>query len=89
VSDYYEELNWFIRYCEKEREELASFDFDESSNEIYFTARIGFRKMVETLLKSGANPNIKNNQGLTALSAMHGIVDTDVVNILKKAGVKQ
>jgi ankyrin repeat protein len=48
----------------------------------------GNAKVVERLLKSGADVNLKANNGTTPLAAAHSRADTSLVALLEAAGGK-
>jgi len=59
------------------RDELAAFLTDTSDD--------AYEKVVERLLKSGADVNLKANNGTTPLAAAHSRADTSLVALLEAA----
>ena len=52
-------------------------------------AQNGHTEIVKYLLKKGANVNLRDNDGETALGAAKGKGYTDIVQLLEKAGAKE
>lgn len=59
---------------------------DKGETQLYRAARAGNIHDVKKLLKSGANPNIKNNKGLSALHQAAYWGETEMVEALLKHG---
>ena len=61
----------------------------DGNTALMLAANRGFLDIVKRLLASGADVNIRAKDGWTALAAAEMIGDTEIAELIKKAGAKR
>ncbi|CAB0030052.1 unnamed protein product [Trichogramma brassicae] len=82
---YYEDsMKTFFRICDEKRREVSVNVRDKMGNSpLHLALSCGARSSVEALLRRGADPNMTNAQGLTAVQISLEIVDDDDDSLLE------